>query len=43
MRLKRWSKGQEFAVGNLAIKTHIRARLQQNVGRLINQPTEIIF
>ena len=43
MRLKRWSKGLEFAIANLAIKAHIRARFQQDVSRLINQSTEIIF
>lgn len=43
MRLKGWSKGQEYAVGNHAIKAHIRPRLQQDVSRLINHPTEINF
>jgi hypothetical protein len=43
MRLKWWSEGQEFAVGSLAIKAHIRARFQQDVSRLINQSTGIIF
>ena len=30
----RWSRGQEFAVENLAIKPHTRARLQHYVKRL---------
>ena len=30
----RWSRGQEFAVENLAIKPHTRARLRHYVERL---------
>jgi PilZ domain len=37
----RWSRGQEFAVENLAIKPHTRARLQHYVKRLAQEPTEI--
>jgi hypothetical protein len=36
----RWSRGQEFAVENLAIKPHTRARLQHYVERLVREPTE---
>ena len=38
----RWSRGQEFAVENLAIKPHTRARLQHCVDRLAQEPAEII-
>ena len=38
----RWSRGQEFAVENLAIKSHTRARLQHYVKRLAQKPAEII-
>ena len=38
----RWSRGQEFAVENLAIKPHTRARLQHYVNRLAQEPVEII-
>ena len=38
----RWSRGQEFAVENLAIKPHPRARLQHYVKRLVKEPAEII-
>ena len=38
----RWSRGQEFAVENLAIKPHTRARLQHYVNRLVQGPAEII-
>jgi hypothetical protein len=38
----RWSRGQEFAVENLAIKPHTRARLQHYVNRLAQEPAEII-
>jgi hypothetical protein len=37
----RWSRGQEFAVENLANKPHTRARLQHYVKRLAQEPTEI--
>jgi hypothetical protein len=32
----RWSRGQEFAVENLAITPHTRARLQHYVKRLVS-------
>ena len=32
----RWSRGQEFAVENLAIKPHTRARLQHYIKRLVH-------
>jgi hypothetical protein len=32
----RWSRGQEFAVENLAIKPHTHARLQHYVKRLVH-------
>ena len=38
----RWSRGPEFAVENLVIKPHTRARLQHYVIRLVQQPAEII-
>jgi hypothetical protein len=38
----RWSRGQEFAVENLAIKPHTRARLQHYVNRLVQEPAEIV-
>ena len=38
----RWSRGQEFAVENLAIKPHTRARLQHYVNRLVQKPAEFI-
>jgi hypothetical protein len=37
----RWSRGQEFAVENLAIKPHTRARLHHYVKRLAQEPTEL--
>jgi hypothetical protein len=37
----RWSRGQEFAVENLAIKPHTRARLQHYVKKLVQGPSEI--
>ena len=39
----RWSRGQEFAVENLAIKPHTHARLQHNVTRLVQEPTENVL
>ena len=39
----RWSREQEFAVENLAIKPHTRARLQHYVKRLAQEPTEIVL
>ncbi len=37
----RWSRGQEFAVENLAIETHTQARLQHYVKWLVRDPHEI--
>jgi len=37
----RWSRGQEFAVENLAIKPHTCARLQHYVKQLAQESTEI--
>jgi hypothetical protein len=34
----RWSRGEEFAVENLAIKQHTRAQLQHYVKRLVQEP-----
>jgi len=39
----RWSRGQEFAVENLAAEVHTRARLQHYVKRLVQEPTEIVL
>jgi len=38
----RWSRGQEFAVENLAIRLHTRARLQHYVNRLVQKPAEVV-
>ena len=38
----RWSRGQEFAVENLAIKPHTRTRLQHYVKRLAQESVESI-
>jgi hypothetical protein len=38
----RWSRGQEFAVENLAIKPHTCARLQHYANRLVQEPAEIV-
>jgi len=38
----RWSRGQEFAVENLAIKPHTRARLHHYVNRLVQEPAKIV-
>ena len=38
----RRSRGKEFAVENLAIKLHTRARLQHYVTRLVQEPAKII-
>jgi len=38
----RWSRVQEFAVENLAIKPHTRARLPHYVNRIVQEPAEII-
>ena len=37
----RWSRGQEFAVENLAIEPHTHARLQHYVKRLVQEPNEM--
>ena len=39
----RWSRGQEFAVENLAITPHTRARLQHYLNRLVQEPAESIL
>ena len=39
----RWSRGQEFAIENLSLKPHTRARLQHYVNRLIQEPAEIVL
>ena len=36
----RWSRGQEFAVENLAMEPHTHARLQHYVKRLVQEPAE---
>ena len=36
----RWSRGQKFAVENLAIEPHTRARFQHYVNRLVQEPAE---
>ena len=38
----RWSRGQEFAVENLAIKPYNRARFQRYVKQLVRESAEII-
>jgi hypothetical protein len=38
----RWSRGQEFAVENLAIEPYTHARLQHYVKRLAQEPLEIV-
>ena len=37
----RWSRGQEFAVENLAMEPHTHARLRHYVKRLAQEPMEI--
>jgi hypothetical protein len=37
-----WSRSQEFAVEDLAIKPHTRNRLQHYVNRLVQESAEII-
>jgi hypothetical protein len=39
----RWSRGQEFAVENLAIEPHTVARLEHYVKRLVQEPTENVL
>ena len=38
----RWSRGQQFAVENLAIESHTHARLQHHVKRLVRQPEKMV-
>jgi hypothetical protein len=38
----RWSRGQEFAVENVAIEPHTEARLEHYVKRLVLEPEEIV-
>ena len=38
----RWSRGQEFAIENLAINRHTRARLRHYVNRQVQEPATII-
>lgn len=37
-----WSRGQECAIEDLAIKPHTRARFQHDVNRLIQEPAETV-
>ena len=37
-----WSRGQDFAVENLAIKPYTRVRLQRYVKQLVREPAESI-
>lgn len=39
----RWSRGQEFAVENVAVERHTKARLWHYVKRLVQEPTESIL
>ena len=36
--LVRWSRGQEFALGNVLIEQHNLVRLQHYVNRLVREP-----
>ncbi len=38
----RWSRGRRVAVENMLIKSHIHARLQHCVKRLVREPAEIV-
>jgi len=38
----RWSREEEFAVENLVLQSHTRARLQHYVKRLVQEPAEIV-
>lgn len=38
----RWARWQEYAVENLVIDPHTKARLQHYVKRLVHEPVEII-
>lgn len=35
----RWSKGQEFAVENISVERHTKARLHHYLKRLVREPT----
>jgi hypothetical protein len=37
-----WSRGQEFAIKDLVIKPHTRARFQHDINRLIQEPAETV-
>jgi len=39
----RWSRGEEFAVENLVLQSHTRARLQHYVKRLVQESAEIVL
>jgi hypothetical protein len=39
----RWSRGQEFAVENVMVERHSRARLEHYVKKLVQEPSEIIL
>jgi hypothetical protein len=39
----RWSRGQEFAEEDLVIEAQTRARLQQYVTRLVQEPAEHVL
>ena len=39
----RWSRGQEFAVENIAIEFHTQARLQHYVQRLVHEPADMVL
>ena len=38
----RWSRGQEFAVENVAIEPHTHVRLAHYVKRLVQKPREVV-
>jgi len=38
----RWSREEEFAVENLIVEQHTKARLQYYVKRLVNAPSEVV-
>lgn len=38
----RWSRGRKFAIEDLAIKPHARARFQHDINRLIQEPAETV-
>lgn len=39
----RWSRGQEFAVENVVVERHTKARLEHYVKRLVKEPAEFIL